>query len=190
MPENAHPEIAPRAFRGLLGVARRDVTPPVGIYARQWGAALHDVAEGVHRPLTMTVLVLRASAAEAPVALVALDGGWFRAAEDEWAVRGAAAEALGVDGSRVLLNLSHTHAACSLSSVDADKPGGHLIGPYLEALARAAGKASREAAESVVPGTLTAAAISPSTAICPTPIPKPTALSWPTTPMAPPRIRS
>ena len=34
-----------------FGVARRDVTPPVGIYARSWGAATHEVAEGVHRPL-------------------------------------------------------------------------------------------------------------------------------------------
>ena len=30
-----------------FGVATRDVTPPVGIYARSWGAATHDVAEGV-----------------------------------------------------------------------------------------------------------------------------------------------
>ena len=37
-----------------FGVARRDVTPPVGIYSRSWGAATHDVAEGVHRPLTAT----------------------------------------------------------------------------------------------------------------------------------------
>ena len=30
----------------LLTVAREDITPPIGIYARNWGAAKHDVAEG------------------------------------------------------------------------------------------------------------------------------------------------
>ncbi|MGE0378939.1 MAG: hypothetical protein AB7Q45_26355, partial [Planctomycetaceae bacterium] len=44
--------------RCLVGVARGDVTPPVGIYHRMWGAAAHDRATGVHRPLTFTVLVL------------------------------------------------------------------------------------------------------------------------------------
>ena len=43
----------------LLGVARCDVTPPVGIYHRMWGAATHDRATGVHRPLTATALVFR-----------------------------------------------------------------------------------------------------------------------------------
>ena len=45
------PQRNPGGFRGLIGVARRDVTPPVGIYARMWGAAKHDQAEGVHKPL-------------------------------------------------------------------------------------------------------------------------------------------
>lgn len=30
------------------GVARRDITPPVGIYHRTWGAATHERATGVH----------------------------------------------------------------------------------------------------------------------------------------------
>jgi len=34
-----------------FGQARCDITPPVGIYHRMWGAALHDRAEGVHREL-------------------------------------------------------------------------------------------------------------------------------------------
>ena len=40
--------------RCLIGVSRADVTPPVGIYHRMWGAAKHDKATGVHRPLTIT----------------------------------------------------------------------------------------------------------------------------------------
>ena len=42
----------------LAGVARGDITPPVGIYHRMWGAASHDRSTGVHRPLTATVLWL------------------------------------------------------------------------------------------------------------------------------------
>ena len=42
------------SFRGLIGVARADITPPAGIYARNWAAAEHDVAAGVHLPLTLT----------------------------------------------------------------------------------------------------------------------------------------
>src|ERR1700712_1478781 len=40
------------------GFARADITPQVGIYHRMWGAALHDRATGVHRPLTGTALCL------------------------------------------------------------------------------------------------------------------------------------
>ena len=46
-----------RAGAGV-GFARADITPPVGIYHRMWGAALHDRATGVHRPLTATALWL------------------------------------------------------------------------------------------------------------------------------------
>src|SRR5437899_821363 len=49
----------------LFGMARCDVTPPVGIYHRMWGAATHERATGVHRPLTATALVFQA--AEGPI---------------------------------------------------------------------------------------------------------------------------
>ena len=47
------------AGRALMGVARRDITPLTGIYARMWGAAKHDCAEGVHRPICLTALAFR-----------------------------------------------------------------------------------------------------------------------------------
>ena len=43
--------------RCRLGVGRIDITPPADAYHRNWGAALHDAAEGIHRPLLATVLV-------------------------------------------------------------------------------------------------------------------------------------
>lgn len=37
-------------------VVEADITPPVGIYHRIWGAALHERATGVHRPLMAVLL--------------------------------------------------------------------------------------------------------------------------------------
>ena len=142
-------------FRGYIGVARRDVTPPVGIYARQWGAARHDVAEGVHRPLALTALALRESSVSSALVLLAMDGGWFKVREDEEGIRNAVVDSLGLDPTRLIFALSHTHAACSLSSSDADRPGGHLIAPYLETIAVNACEAAREATAAAVPGSLT-----------------------------------
>src|SRR5262245_54060804 len=34
------------SFAGCIGVAREDITPPAGIYARNWGASQYDLAEG------------------------------------------------------------------------------------------------------------------------------------------------
>ena len=61
--------------RCLAGVARCDITPPVGIYHRMWGAALHDRSTGVHRPLEATLLWLepREPAVGSPQIIIALD---------------------------------------------------------------------------------------------------------------------
>ena len=50
--------VASPTSRLRLGHARVEVTPPVGIYHRMWGAARHDRATGVHRPLIADVLTL------------------------------------------------------------------------------------------------------------------------------------
>ena len=49
--------------RCRAAAARCDITPPVGIYHRMWGAALHDRATGVHRPLEATLLWLEPESA-------------------------------------------------------------------------------------------------------------------------------
>ncbi len=137
------------SFAGLIGVARRDITPPVGIYNRNWGAARTDVAEGIHRPLTATALAISARSSEAPVVLIALDLGWFRSMDDERSVRSAVIEALGLDESRVMVAMSHTHAGPSISTADREKPGGDKIPAYLEEVRDAVRTAASEAAESM-----------------------------------------
>ena len=80
-------------FQGRIGVARRDITPPAGIYARSWGAAAHDVADGVHCPLTLTCLTLQTSRDAAPLVLIGADLGWWKSRADEAFVRGGVVEA-------------------------------------------------------------------------------------------------
>ena len=142
------------AFRGLIGVARHDITPPVGIYARSWGAATHDAAEGVHRPLTLTCATFQATKDDPPLVLIAADLGWWRSREDEWSVRGPVLGALALDESRLMMCLSHTHAGPSLQRENASRPGGHLIEPYQAKLRDAAIRAAKDALASSQPATL------------------------------------
>ena len=80
-----------------FGVATRDVTPPVGIYARSWGAATHDAAEGVHRPFAATAAVFAPIDGDGPtLALVAVDLGWFQYVPDERKLRATILERTGL----------------------------------------------------------------------------------------------
>jgi hypothetical protein len=145
---------SPPAFAGTIGVSRADITPPVGIYARNWGAATHDAAEGIHRPLTATVLTLQSHNNELPLVLAALDLGWWRGREDEWILRNAIIEEFGLDTARVMICLSHTHAGPSICRADSNKPGGDLVAGYLQHLQHALLRATREALQSSQPATL------------------------------------
>ena len=59
--------------RCRAGFARADITPPVGIYHRMWGAALHDRATGVHRRLTATALWLDSIGGGEPLVVIGVD---------------------------------------------------------------------------------------------------------------------
>jgi hypothetical protein len=143
------------SFAGCIGVAREDITPPAGIYARNWGASRYDLAEGVHRPLLLTVLTFQQRPDDSPLVLIGMDGGWWKTHEDEWRVRGGLVESMALDPANVILHLSHTHAGPSLCCQDTDKPGGHLIEPYLDSVREAAVCAARRALASSTRATLT-----------------------------------
>jgi hypothetical protein len=121
--------------RCRVGVAMTDVTPPVGIYARTWGAADHDAAEGVHRPFSATAAAIAPLNGEGPtLVLVALDIGWFQYVASERGVRQTAAQRASLDEANLIINLSHTHAGPNVNPQLANLPGGHLIAPYMEEL--------------------------------------------------------
>jgi hypothetical protein len=141
-------------FYGTIGSAQEDITPPVGIYARNWGAATHDMAEEIHRPLTVHALTLQAYPAQAPLVLVSLDLGWWRSAADEWYLRGYVLDTLNLPEENLMLALTHTHAGPSLAAEDADKPGGEFIAIYREKVRKAVVAAIQKAQQAAQTATL------------------------------------
>ena len=121
-----------------FGIARCEVTPPVGIYHRMWGAAMHDRATGVHRPLTATALVLRpseqADRAGEEFVLVALDHCLLWSKEMGTLLQKVCSHT-GMDRRSLVVTFSHTHAAGLMGLERVHLPGGDLIPHYLERLA-------------------------------------------------------
>ncbi|MEE2777346.1 MAG: neutral/alkaline non-lysosomal ceramidase N-terminal domain-containing protein [Acidobacteriota bacterium] len=110
---------APLSAELRVGVARADITPPLGGAMYGYGARGSNTSTGVHDPLYAKVLV--ASAGGETVALVTLDLGAFekdRAARVQQAVE----RETGID--HVLLVASHSHSAPSyeLDFPSADRP--------------------------------------------------------------------
>ncbi len=137
-----------------FGHAREDITPPVGIYHRMWGAARHDRATGVHRPLVCDLLFtapLRGDASpmlRIQIDLVGIDAARYRSLAQ------AAAEGAGLPAERVVISFSHTHSAGLMTPDRFDLPGGELIPAYLDqledALRRGAGRAAASAQEALI----------------------------------------
>src|ERR1700733_14083823 len=96
-----------------LGVARCDVTPPVGVYHRMWGAATHERATGVHRPLTATALVFQADGAalgpETEQVVVAVDHCLLWAREMD-ALLASLCDQTGLAREQFSIAFSHTHS--------------------------------------------------------------------------------
>ncbi len=140
-------------FSGHIGVARTDITPPIGIYARNWGAAKHDAAESINRPLTLTALTLQTSPDAQPLVLVAADMGWWRDSA-EASVREPILDALKIGRERFIFNLSHTHSAPVLSPGVTNAAGVQFSEAYLQRIRDAALEAVRGALRSARPATL------------------------------------
>lgn len=131
--------------RCQFGAAVRDVTPPLGIYARSWGAAAHDVMDGVHRPFNATAAVFKPLNDGPELALVALDIGWFQELNDERELRAIIEVRTGLAAPQLLINMSHTHAGPNMVSSASDKPGVEFVKPHLAHLANQISDAILEA---------------------------------------------
>ena len=143
-------EWTPFASEVFAGVSRRDITPPLGIRTANWGAeGRHEVALGVHDPLTVTALAL-VDEAGVPRFLVSADLGWWRKIDDEQSVRGPILADLAIEPGQLMLHLVHTHAGPSTSRTEDAAPGGALVSPYLDQVSRTIVEACREALASAV----------------------------------------
>ncbi len=87
------------------GVARVDITPPVGISMAGYYARA-GVSVGIERPLTATAVVL--TDGDVKLAIVACDL-IFLQSPDADRVRASIASSIGTEAGGVLLNFSHTH---------------------------------------------------------------------------------
>ncbi len=130
-----------------FGTARADITQPVGIYHRMWGAASHDKAAGVHRPLYADALALRPLHGDGLGLLRLLIDlvGLGKNELDELVQTAAAAS--GMPAENVVVTFSHTHSAGMMTPDRIPLPGGDLIPGYLAELNATVARISREAVE-------------------------------------------
>lgn len=139
-----------------FGWARADITPPVGIYHRLWGAAGHDRATGVHRPLFGEVMIFQPSgdfpsgAGDRGEKLIRaqLDLGGLVKSQHEALAR-ALSETAAVPPEQVIITYSHTHASGWFAPDRLEFPGGELIVPYLQQLEEKLREACRQALQEV-----------------------------------------
>ncbi len=151
MPTPSPTEAPAPQSRCRFSLAWCDITPPVGIYHRMWGAAKHERATGVHRPLRATAAVFAPLSGDGGRQIVlALDHCVMGAAEHARLVE-QAAKIGGVPREEILVVFSHTHGAGLMGMDRAALPGGELIPPYLQMLAERAGELVRRCVASLAP---------------------------------------
>jgi hypothetical protein len=140
------------------GVGRVDITPPAGIPAGGWGNQLHEISEGNDLELWATVLVTDDDAG-GQAAIVDLD---LCILEDAQAARARSivAEATGLPIECVAVGTTHNHSV----PVTAELGGAwirrnrELVGPYVESVFEAIGRAAADASASLHPVRVGAAA--------------------------------
>jgi len=114
------------------GVARSDITPPVGIAHGNWAAQVHERAEGVDLPLFCTALAASDGNEEVIIAEWELSGP----PDGEWLaeIRQRITDLTGVPASHIRISATHTHAGPNLTPPWFDA-GVEMIEPYRASLA-------------------------------------------------------
>ena len=110
-----------------------DITPPANIYHRMWGAAKHEQATGIHRPLRATITLLAPLKGTERQFIIALDHCVMGRHEMDNLLY-AVSEGSGIPNEELIVVFSHTHAAGLMGLERSHFPGGDLIKPYLDSI--------------------------------------------------------
>lgn len=118
--------------RTFLGIARADITPPVGISSNPWGKSTNAQSTGIHRPLTATAVAIR-SANGVIRYIIALDIGWIGCYEcDVVKFRSRVAAELSIEIDDLLVNLSQTHKGPPFCIHEALREGKEYVPEFIE----------------------------------------------------------
>lgn len=135
----------------LAGAVSVDITPPVGIHLHNWAYSPHSTATGIHQSLKAQILAVGNDETGFRQLIISVDFGWWMSAADEWAFRNAILEATQLPEAQLILALTHTHSGPSISRDDRDRPGGHLIDPYLDSTQEKISLAAKDVMTKIVP---------------------------------------
>lgn len=113
------------------GVARCDITPPIGIAHGNWSAQGHERAEGVDLPMFCTVL----AASDGQQEIILAEWELLYPPSGEWlvAARKRITELTGVPASHIRLSATHTHAGPSLGKPWFES-GAEMVAPFIASL--------------------------------------------------------
>lgn len=114
----------------LAGVARADITPPVGIAQMNWGSQSHVLSTG-NDPLGLCVTALVLSDGKNKFAMVDIDRLFANGLESSLE---RAARLTGIPVENIRLAATHTHAAVNVSTVKG--PAGMDLSEYQAAVHR------------------------------------------------------
>ena len=119
----------------LFGHTRVDITPPVGIFQRLWGAAKHYQVTGIHKTLYADIITLNSlNANKHPLIIVTLDMCTMtpKLYND---LLNKISQTNNIPTKNIIITFSHTHSAGWLIEPEDYKyPGTELITPYLQSL--------------------------------------------------------
>ena len=110
----------------LVGVARVDIAPPVGVAQMNWGSQTHVQAIGID-PVGMKATAIVLSDGQQKFVMVDIDRGSIYGLES--AITEASRQT-GIPESHIRLGATHTHAGASVSSVKG--PAGMDLSPLVD----------------------------------------------------------
>jgi hypothetical protein len=131
-----------------LGVAQRNITPPIGIMSGIWGAAKKFRSESVHYGLFVTVVANQDPAGQITY-IAGIDLAVLGCVECADIMLGAITEELGIDRDHLLFASSHTHASPIPCIHRSAKEGSEFIPGFIEQIIEGTVSACKEAAGSI-----------------------------------------